>query len=255
MENNKTIFSLTKLSKEEFDSFGPSNLGLGDLTLDSVPTDAIAAVFDLAGFTNFCKQIEPHLVVPTFLNRFLNWLFNDIKSEMFEKETKGSVSLWCPLPFYTKFMGDGLLVLWSASNLTDRTRRNIISSCYNICIHYKRDFYPLMRRIVSDPPAILRCGIARGTVFSVGNGGDFVGSCINMAARLQKLSGTTFAFNRRGINMEDSDGDVAKQFINNYIITEVDIRGIGQHELVAIRKLEYEGLSKENKAFFKLVSD
>ena len=42
--------------------------------------------------------------------------------------------------------------------------------------------------IVSEPPPVLRCGLARGTVFSVGNRSDFVGSCINMAARLQGQS-------------------------------------------------------------------
>jgi hypothetical protein len=51
------------LAKEAFDRFDTSLLGVGDLSQESTATDTIAAVFDLEGFTNFCKQIEPHLAV------------------------------------------------------------------------------------------------------------------------------------------------------------------------------------------------
>ena len=243
---------IVKLAKSKFDSFGPSNLGLGDLQVESSPTEAMAAVFDLAGFTTFCKQIEPHLSVPTFLNSFLNWLFDEIKSEMRNKDEEDNIKLWCPLPFYTKFMGDGLLVLWDVSSISEANRRNIIISCRNICIHYRTTFYPKLRKIVSEPPAILRCGLSRGTVFSVGNGGDYVGSCINMAARLQKINGTSFAFNRRGMNLEE-DNEPTRKFNEIFLIAEVDIRGIGEHELVAILRSEHKELSPENQSLFRLL--
>jgi hypothetical protein len=243
---------IVKLGKGKFDSFGPSNLGLGDLRIESTPTDSIAAVFDLAGFTNFCKQIEPHLSVPIFLNNFLDWLFDEIKSQLRNEEDGDNVKLWCPLPFYTKFMGDGLLVLWDVSSISEANRLNIIVACLNICKQYKKDFYPRLRKIVSEPPTILRCGLARGTVLSVGNGSDYVGSCINMAARLQKINGATFAFNRRGINLE-RDTAVVKRIKASLVIAEVDVRGIGEHELVAILKTEYNELSDESKALFKVL--
>ena len=74
--------NIKMLSKMVYDSFDSSILGLGDIKKASVATDAIAAVFDLAGFTNFCKQIEPHLSVPIFLSQFLDWLIGEIKKEM-----------------------------------------------------------------------------------------------------------------------------------------------------------------------------
>lgn len=43
------------LTREAFDRFNPSLLGLGALTSEAVSTDAIAAMFDLDGFTTFCK--------------------------------------------------------------------------------------------------------------------------------------------------------------------------------------------------------
>ena len=63
VEGKKT----TLISKAAFDGFNINVLGLGDVSAESQPTDAIAAVFDLEGFTNFCKQIEPHLAVPAYL--------------------------------------------------------------------------------------------------------------------------------------------------------------------------------------------
>src|SRR4029077_11901818 len=64
------------------------------------------------------------------------------------------------------------------------------------------NFLSKLRSTMVDPPPVLRCGIARGTVFCVGDGEDYVGSCINMAARLQRLQGISFAFNRRGFDLE-----------------------------------------------------
>ena len=54
----------------------------------SKPTDAVAAVFDLAGFTNFCHQIDPHLSVPHYLNEFLTWLMKQLREETRHSEKK-----------------------------------------------------------------------------------------------------------------------------------------------------------------------
>jgi hypothetical protein len=103
------------LSKAAFASFNASVLGLGNIAARSQPTDAIAVVFDLEGFTNFCKQIEPQLSVPFYLHSFLAWLMEQVRDEMRDKDTNGDVVLWCPLPFFVKFLGDGLLLLWDSA--------------------------------------------------------------------------------------------------------------------------------------------
>lgn len=235
------------ISKAAFDSFTIKVLGLGDVSTPSEPTDAIAAVFDLGGFTNFCKQIEPHLSVPFYLNAFLTWLMGQLREEVLQAELKEGMRLWCPLPFFVKFLGDGLLVLWNSDEMSDVARRNVLIEMQNICTGYTEEFLPTLRGKIVEPPPQLRCGVARGTVFSVGEGQDYVGSCINMAARVQKLPGISFCFNRRGFEIE---GNVA-EFFKDIVVKQVSIRGIGEHELVCLLRPEAESLSAKDKKIYK----
>jgi class 3 adenylate cyclase len=237
------------LTRDAFERFNPPILGLGELTTGAVATDAIAAVFDLGGFTNFCKQIEPHLSVPVFLNLFLDWLMNQIRAEMVYKEYPEGVLLLGPLPFFVKFMGDGLLVLWDVSRPDENARRNIVVTGREICLRYARDFCPMIGAKVTDPPSSLRCGLARGTIYSVGNGNDFVGSCINMASRIQKLPGTTFAFNRRGINIDEPAAD--DFFKTHIVVKKTSVRGIGENELICILRSEFDAMTPEEKSHFR----
>ena len=239
------------LPKESFAAFNLNVLGLGDVAAPSKPTDAIAAVFDLAGFTNFCKQIEPHLSVPKYLNAFLSWLMEQLRAEMREMDYESNVTLWSPLPFFVKFLGDGLLVLWDCEKMSPIAQRNVVYSCYSICQSYEQTFLRSLRTKMVEPPSGLRCGVARGTVFSVGEGQDYVGSCINMAARLQKFPGISFCFNRRGFDLEGSG--LPKFFSERIVIREVAIRGIGTHELVSITKSEAEKLSPRDRKFYKAI--
>ena len=99
------------MKNESFEQFSPTFLDLGDITKLSKTTTAICAVFDLQGFTNFCKQIDPQLSVPLYLSGFLNWIFEAIRAETVESKIECGVRLYHRLPFYTKFLGDGLLIL------------------------------------------------------------------------------------------------------------------------------------------------
>lgn len=238
------------LLKSALERFDESLLGLGDISQRSEATDSIAAVFDLEGFTNFCKQIEPHLSVPLFLSNFLKWLMTQIRSEMTNKAYAKGASLWCPLPYFVKFMGDGLLVLWDSTSMSDYQRRNVIVSANNICKEYRSKFLPSISDKIVDSPHRLRCGLARGTVYSVGNGNDYIGSCINMAARLQKLPGLSFSFNRRGIDLATE----ASFFKNGILIKRIAIRGIGENELVGILKVEFNALSEADREFYRKVN-
>ena len=237
------------LSSKACEKFNPSLLGVGDLTQAAEATDSIAAVFDLQGFTDFCKQIEPHLSVPLFLSEFLSWLMEQIKTEMIYEVYPAGARLWSPLPFFVKFMGDGLLLLWDSSEMDEIQRRNIIVSLCYICDNYPKKFLPNIGSRVVDPPSRLRCGIARGTAYSVGNGNDFVGSCINMAARLEKLPGSTFAFNRRGFDLDASN--VAKFFRERIVVKRVSIRGIGENELVGMLKSEVDSMRAPDKKHYR----
>src|SRR5438552_847106 len=76
------------IKKERLDKFTASMLGLGDLAAPTDDVDAIAAVFDLSGFTNFCTQIDPQLAISEYLSAFLDWLFASIKSESLVDESR-----------------------------------------------------------------------------------------------------------------------------------------------------------------------
>jgi hypothetical protein len=241
------------ISKAGFASFNISVLGLGNVSAPSEPIDAVAAVFDLAGFTNFCKQIEPHLSVPYYLDAFLTWLMKELREETLRLEKEDGMRLWCPLPFFVKFLGDGLLVLWNSHEMSDTARRNVIVSMKTICSKYESNFLPTLQTRIVEPPPQLRCGVARGTVFSVGEGEDYVGSCINMAARIQKLPGITFCFNRRGFELEK--GNIVKFFTDQIVVKQVIIQGIGEHELVCVLRKEVESLTPKDRKFYKDPSD
>jgi len=236
-------FSLS-LSVPVFNSFRPGVLGLGDIYTEGKYQEALAAVYDLEGFTSFCSQIEPHLVIPEFLQSFLNWLFQDIAQEFKKGELTDAIALWCKLPFFAKFTGDGVLFLWDTSDMSALHIGNVIASLINVSRHYSRDFLPDIKKVVTKSPFRLRCGIARGQVISIGNGEDYVGACINVASRIQKLSTFSYAFSRRGLSLE-------KHFPANnrdrFRLIRVGIRGLGEEELVYVDKAEFSVLDEKEQ--------
>jgi hypothetical protein len=235
--------------RSELGKFNPDVLGIGNIAAKSKQIDAIAAAFDLSGFTRFCSQVDPHLSLPRFLNSFLGWLFDEIKSELEIKaeSEEDRLYLWTELPFFAKFTGDGVMFLWDAENMSTIRICNIVVSMDNICGSYHRKFVPGMKKHLSHVPIDLRCGVARGMVCTVGKGGDYVGPCINIASRLQKLSSMRICISLRGIDFEEGMG---KETAEKYTVKSVPIRGIGEGELVIVDKEQFEKLPKRDKEFF-----
>ncbi|MDR2964094.1 MAG: hypothetical protein LBU90_10750 [Bacteroidales bacterium] len=237
------------IRKQSFDNFNESILGLGTISSKTTTIDALSVIFDLEGFTAFCKQVDPHLAVPLFLDTFLKWMFDEIKQELTCEIFEEGYSTWADLPFLSKYLGDGLLFLWNVSSLSDVSINNVIVAMYRICQKYEQEFLPRIAQKVAQLPFKLRCGIARGFIYSVGNGNDFVGPCINISARLQKLNSLSFCFSQRGINTNAFDSEYNSLFITK----KVAIRGIGDNELVCIPRHEYEHLVKfEKDKFFDI---
>jgi hypothetical protein len=239
------IFHILEDSK--FEKFDPTVLGLGNISKESKNIQAIAAVFDLNGFTNFCNQVDPHLCVPEYMNSFLNWLFYEVKEEFVKKSTSKGKILWAELPFFAKFTGDGVLFLWNTQGMNIVNICNVVISLDTICDDYKKVFLPRVKKDFVEPPSSLRCGIARGSVLSIGNDSDFVGSCINIASRLQKLGTLPFCISRRGF---DFDIGMKKTEFNRYLLQTVSLRGIGDKELVWLRKSDYNKLLMKEKDMF-----
>lgn len=233
----------------KFASFNPQILGLGDIGAKSEPVEAIATMVDLGGFTVFCSQIDPDLAVPEYLSRFLDWFFSSLRRELVRDERPAGFETWCDPPFFTKFMGDGVMLLWNVAGNTPQEINNIVVVMREICRRYPR-FHKEVSRDVAAAPPLLRCGIARGRVLSVGNGSDFVGPCINIAARLQKFSLLTFCVARRGFNFKD---DMATDAAEDFEVKRVEIRGIASRELVYVLKSEFAALPPEEQSLFEAV--
>ena len=238
------------VSNKAYFGFNVDALGLGNISKQSSTRDAIAAVFDLEGFTNFCIQIEPHLTVPKYLNVFLQWMMETMRTHGTVRAVGEEQALFYPLSFFVKFLGDGLLVLWDSADMDERARQGVLALCRYICLEYEQNFLPTLKARFVGPPTALRCGAARGTVLSIGDNADYVGSCINMASRLQKLPGVSFCFNLRGYNYETMTSDSIFAYFE---VRKVFIRGIGENELVCVAKHDLETMSAEDRGFYREV--
>lgn len=227
--------------------FNSSTLDLGDISSPSQELETIAAVFDLSSFTKFCNQVDAHLAIPKYLNDFLDWLFSRIRIGLTNENTGGPKTLWADPPILSKFLGDGVLLLWNTRSMTENSICRIMTTFYDICQAYRHQFYPKICKAVDKPPLVLRCGLARGKVFSVGNGKDYVGHCINTASRLANLRYLSFCFHHRGIQVQEyMPEEYSRAFIKKYL----PIRGVGESELVWMAKDEFERLPGKSKQLF-----
>lgn len=234
---------------KELKKFAPGVLGLGRIQKEAVRVEAVAAVFDLSGFTKFCNQRDPQLYVPKFMNEFLNWLFNAVKVKMVAMKHENGRLLWSELPFFAKFMGDGVIFLWDTQRLNEVYLCNILVSLRNTCLEYSRIFRVNLKGKFKSVPSKMRCGVARGTVYSIGNGKDFIGPCINLASRLISYSNLMFSFSPIGFELKDG---MVKETRDNYITKCAYIRGMGQEEeIICINKKDFDKLSDKEKKVFK----
>ena len=239
-----------KLLTSEIESkFNPSLLGLGDMNAPCEEIEAVAAVFDLSGFTSFCNQVDAYLVIPSFLNNFFDWFFSSIIYGLTDEDKViERTYFWADLPILVKFTGDGVIVVWKTKGMKEEQICRLVATLYNICYAYRQDFFPQISGIVNKPPAVLRCGVARGKVFSVGGGHDYIGHCINNASRLGGLNPLTFCFPHRGFAIREYlQPEYAQLFVPKYL----SVRGVGDNELVWVVKEEFDNLPEKNRAMFR----
>ncbi|MFC1901568.1 hypothetical protein ACFLX3_01380 [Chloroflexota bacterium] len=238
---------LKLIDNQTLNKFNPAMLGLGDISSPSQEIEAVAAVFDLSGFTKFCTQVDGHLAVPKFLNDFLEWFFRRIRIGLTKENCGSRSSFWLDLPILVKFLGDGILLLWNARGMTENQICKIVSILHDTCYDYKHHFYPQISRMVVKPPSVLRCGVARGRVFSVGNGRDYVGHCINNASRLVQLRVLSFCFPHRGFPVQEY---MPTEHFRLFVQKCLPIRGVGEEELVWVAKEEFDNLPEESQGLF-----
>jgi class 3 adenylate cyclase len=240
--------------KGVFDRFGADIVGLANLTERKKTFEGLAAILDLKDFTRFCDQRDSHNAVPEFISEFLEWLFEAIRNESLdidneEENVSGEVVLWFHLPIFGKFLGDGLLLLWDVTDMSKEARRNVVQALDLICVDYKRVFRKRIRGRFSTPPSKLRCGIAQGLVTSIAGGKDYVGMCINIASRLQKLAEDSFSFGFSRKGMEETKG---QDWYDDFRLIKYKIRGVSKPELIYVLKREFVRLSREDQRTYRV---
>ena len=241
-------FRHLSLPRAEFLRFNSSVLGLGDISREGKHFDVIAAFFDLEGFTAFCNQIDPQLVIPEYLDQMLNWLFFRLSGSFVKEQAEDHVVLWGKFPFFAKFLGDGILLLWDTQGLGQASMGNIIVNLYRVCRSYPTEFLPEIQKKLNKVPYRLRCGIARGEVVAIGGGRDFVGSCVNMVSRLQKVSKLSFVFARKGFNADEC---FSATWQEQFTAKRFHVRGLDQEELIFVSRSEFDSLPEEEKRLFQ----
>jgi len=90
--------------------------------------------------------------------------------------------------------------------------------------------------------------VARGKVFSVGNGGEYVGHCINNASRMSRLGTLSFCFPHSGFRVSEH---MPEEFQHYFIPKMVTIRGVGENEMVWVARDEFERLAPKYREMFR----
>lgn len=250
LEYRKTESGHYRLSNKEFYKFGASLLDMIDFSRRHTTTEALVSIFDLAGFTSFCDQRDPHRTVPEFLDKFLLWLFDKIKSRLDDRACNSEErQLLAPLPNFAKFTGDGVLFLWELrDDLASLYVYEIIEALRWVCDAYQRFFRKEIAEYMPNSPAGLRCGIARGQVVSLGGGEDYVGPCLNLASRLAKLRKLSLVIAQKDINLEKN---MHRGNPDDFVKKKKKIEGIGKDEYFYILKRDFDALPKKEKSKFK----
>lgn len=159
----------------------------------SHPRAGVAVIFDLSGFSKFFNMPDLQSYIP----RYLNFIFEVVESAFTGGPTKWSEAPLLPLPIlpaHRKFLGDGALYLFvdeeekfnSGKFLINLSNRlwsiqdkfdDITKQCY--------EFMP-----VKALPKKIKFGLSKGSVYELqaadGGQSEYIGVCVNLAARLQK---------------------------------------------------------------------
>ena len=230
--------------KSVFAGLNPEFLGLKNLVRSKITFEGLAVILDLKDFTAFCDQRDPHHEIPKFLDFFVKWLFKRLSEELFDSYDGNDAILWSHLPIFGKFLGDGVLLLWDVTDVGRPARKHLVQAFDLICSDYERVFVRRIKNDFTRPPTKLRCGIAQGQVTSIAEGNDYVGMCINIASRLQKLEGETFSFGFTKKGLEEKEG---ANWYEHFRLIKIPIRGVAREELVYVLKKEFRTLSKEQQ--------
>lgn len=157
------------------------------------PHNGIAVIFDLQGFSKFVNQPDVHDFVP----RYLNTVITAVETCVFGgkaywlKEPEDYAPMFI-LPVHRKFMGDGMLYIWSLEYTPHSKVPGFVTILCNRLWDLKARFKKVNQACaapVTNFPSRIRFGVARGGISELSCGDkaakEYIGVCINLASRLQ----------------------------------------------------------------------
>jgi class 3 adenylate cyclase len=156
--------------------------------------NGIAMIFDLQGFSKFANQPDVHEFVP----RYLNTVIAAVEICIFGgeaywlKEPEDYLPIFI-LPVHRKFMGDGMLYIWSLEHVPRSKVPGFVTLLCNRLWRLKAGFKRINQACAAGPitnfPPRIRFGVARGGISELTCGDheakEYIGVCINLASRLQ----------------------------------------------------------------------
>lgn len=156
---------------------------------------ALALIYDLAGFSTFANRPDAAQWISPFLNHV---------SQAIEIVIYGGEPYWLPdegVEYYRlreqahqKFLGDGVLYIWTGTQhkpLDSFFIRTLCVRLRDLRANFSRVVRAAREKIqIAEIPQDIRFGLAVGDVYELGRTDarqrEYVGICINLAARLQK---------------------------------------------------------------------
>lgn len=158
------------------------------------PRNGLAVIFDLQGFSKFVNQPDVHDFVPRYLNTVIASVETCIfGGDAYWLKAPESYQPMFMLPVHRKFMGDGMLYLWSLGDAPAAKVPGFATLLCNRLWDLKAGFKRINQACAEIPvtnfPSRIRFGVARGGISELTCGDDrdkeYIGVCINLASRLQ----------------------------------------------------------------------
>ena len=156
---------------------------------------AIAASFDISGFTAFCRRPDANRYLPLYLDNVFKEFKAAFDGGFWQSLQDKDGFEFVPWPAYRKYTGDGAVMLWLRED-EDGFRNELSTSVVGTLRFFQKEL-PAKVSLweeewrIPELPKRVRCGISRGPVYRVdfedsrGRSFDYVGHTINLAIRLQ----------------------------------------------------------------------
>lgn len=212
---------------------------------------AVAVIFDLEGFTEFCTQPQVEHRIPALLNRLSELLCSCLDRSWAPGDDCAFHLAELGFPAQVKFLGDGGLLIWLLPE-EDEGQLSFLLALLSRLYIARRSFGDVVETFKDDfglprMPDKVRIGLAAGEIVrlnSVAGEEEFVGFPINLASRLQGYC--------RGLGfLASARIGIPSEFLEEHGFQKVyakRLRGFSK-EVLIVDKADFYSLSSKERAF------